>query len=181
LQDANALTRDALQVKFRSADFNGWQTAYAFDVFRGAPDATSDSGESRKAFLDSVASFRSELARVQHDPLTPAQKALATEVGTQFDQFMALDRTIISDYRTGSPLAVAAANKLVLVDEIAIFEKLATATDKLVATVKQVADDNDGDHRSAPVRRVRGRDHAVDRAAAPCAQRPPDRHRRRRG
>ena len=28
-------TREAMQVKFRAADFNGWQTAYAFDVSAG--------------------------------------------------------------------------------------------------------------------------------------------------
>src|SRR5581483_11552768 len=128
LAEANTLTRDALQVKFRSADFNGWQTAYAFDVFRGAPGAALDTGESRKAFLDSVASFRTALAR--------SQRALSSEISSQFDQFMTLDQRIIADYRTGTPAAVASANQLVLADEITIFQKLASATDKLVGSVK---------------------------------------------
>ena len=136
LAEANTLTRDALQVKFRSADFNGWQTAYAFDVFRGAPGAALDTGESRKAFLDLVASFRTELARLQHDPLTRSQRALSSEISSQFDQFMTLDQRIIADYRTGTPAAVASANQLVLADEITIFQKLASATDKLVGSVK---------------------------------------------
>ncbi len=29
------LTKEVMQVKFRDADFNGWQTAYAFDIIRG--------------------------------------------------------------------------------------------------------------------------------------------------
>src|SRR2546429_2057863 len=56
----------AKQVKFRSADFNGWQTAYAFDIIRGAQGATADTAPSRAAFLGSMASFRSEL-----DALSP--------------------------------------------------------------------------------------------------------------
>ena len=74
LQASNSLTRDALQVKFRSADFNGWQTAYAFDIFRGAPGATLDTGDSRKAFLDSASLFRTELAQLQ---TRPAQRLAA--------------------------------------------------------------------------------------------------------
>ena len=54
-------TREATQVKFRGADFNGWQTAYAFDVIRGLPNAASDSSPSRKAFLASAAAFHQEL------------------------------------------------------------------------------------------------------------------------
>jgi methyl-accepting chemotaxis protein len=30
-----------MQVKSRSADFNGWQTAYAFDVLRGVLNAAT--------------------------------------------------------------------------------------------------------------------------------------------
>ena len=51
-----------MQLKFRGADFNGWQTAYAFDIIRGLKGATGDSASSRAAFLASAASFRRELA-----------------------------------------------------------------------------------------------------------------------
>ena len=136
LQGSNSLTRDALQVKFRSADFNGWQTVYAFDIFRGAPGAMLDTGDSRKAFLDSANSFRAELGQLQHNQLTGSQQAMAREISAQFDKFMSVDNTIIADYRSGTPVAVAAANKLVLNDEITIFQQLATATDKLVASIK---------------------------------------------
>lgn len=40
----------AQQVKFRSADFTGWQTAYALDVTLGGDGATEDSAPSRAAF-----------------------------------------------------------------------------------------------------------------------------------
>ena len=52
--DAQSLTADAGTARFRTADFNGWQTAYAFDIARGTPAATSDDGASRKAFLASA-------------------------------------------------------------------------------------------------------------------------------
>ena len=61
---------------------------------------------------------------------------MTREISTQFDKFMSVDNTIITDYRSGTPLAMAEANKLVLNDEITIFQQLATATDKLVASIK---------------------------------------------
>ena len=43
LSDRLRLTQEVMQVKFRGADFNGWQTAYAFDIIRGLRGATADS------------------------------------------------------------------------------------------------------------------------------------------
>ncbi|MFN8025664.1 MAG: methyl-accepting chemotaxis protein [Acidimicrobiia bacterium] len=131
---AGDLMHDVLQVKFRSADFNGWQTADAFDVARGAKDATSDTGESRAAFLASAKAFRSELATLRDNPLTAEQAALIAEISKQFDTFMSVDKTIIADYRKGTPAAKAAADKLVLVDEIKTFENLTAASEKLVTS-----------------------------------------------
>src|SRR5689334_12150980 len=62
LEHAQQLTRVAMQAKFRAADFNGWQTAYAFDAVRLGPRAVADGASSRKAFLGSAAAFRVELA-----------------------------------------------------------------------------------------------------------------------
>ena len=56
-------TQEVMQVKFRDADFNGWQTAYAFDIVRGVKGATADSAASRRAFLASAASFRQRTGR----------------------------------------------------------------------------------------------------------------------
>ena len=44
---------DAGQLQYQAADYNGWQTAYAFDVIRGVKGAAEDTADSRKAFLAS--------------------------------------------------------------------------------------------------------------------------------
>src|SRR2546430_17728590 len=51
----------AYQVKYQAADWNGWQTGYAFDIVRGVPGAAADSADSRKAFLDSAAKLREDI------------------------------------------------------------------------------------------------------------------------
>src|SRR5947209_8028796 len=79
------LTHDVMQVKFRGADFNGWQTAYAFDIVRGLKGATSNGASSRQAFLASAASFRQELAAVQHERLTAAERASTQTASTAFN------------------------------------------------------------------------------------------------
>ncbi|WP_026316874.1 methyl-accepting chemotaxis protein [Actinokineospora enzanensis] len=126
------LTQLAMQVKFRSADFNGWQTAYAFDVQRGVQGATADTASARAAFLKSSDAFRAELATLEAFSLDGDQANYATEIGAQFDEFMKLDGTIIGEYRTGTPQTIDAANQLVAVDEIALFNKIAAQIDNLV-------------------------------------------------
>ena len=124
LQSTSRLTQEVMQVKYRGADFNGWQNAYALDIIRGVPGATADSAASRKAFLASAAEFRRELAVVQREHLSPTQRAQAAAASSAFDQFMATDNRVIGLYRNGSPAAVAQANRLVLGREIALFTQI---------------------------------------------------------
>ncbi|GLW94256.1 methyl-accepting chemotaxis protein [Actinokineospora globicatena] len=131
------LTQLAMQVKFRSADFNGWQTAYAFDVMRTVPDATSDTVGSRKTFLASADSFRKELAQLQSFGVDVDQGTEVTAISGLFDEFMKLDQQIVADYRTGVWADYLKANELVAVDEIEIFNKIAAKIDVLVADVEQ--------------------------------------------
>ena len=138
------LTRDVMQVKFRSADFNGWQTAYAFDVVRGLNGATSDHAASRSAFLASAQSFRSELATVSAQPLSSAERAQLTVASHAFDQFMAADTQVIALYRTRARSAQLQANSLVLGKEITYFTQISTAIAGLV-TLSTL----DGDHAAA--------------------------------
>ena len=127
-------TREAMQVKFRAADFNGWQTAYAFDVVRGLNNATSDSSPSRKAFLASAAAFRRELAALSGEQLTAAERRNANGAKNAFDQFMATDNQVISLYRQGTPEAIKAANALVLGREITLFNDISAHTSALDAS-----------------------------------------------
>ncbi|PPK66751.1 methyl-accepting chemotaxis protein [Actinokineospora auranticolor] len=129
------LTQLALQVKFRSADFNGWQTAYAFDVQRGVPGATADNASARAAFLTSAQSFRDELAKLRAFGLDTDQTADTDNITTLFEQFMTLDKDVVSNYNAGTPETTGHAAELVAVNEIAIFNKIAEQIDRLVTDV----------------------------------------------
>ena len=139
VSDYQQTTRLAMQVKFRSADFNGWQTAYAFDVARRVPDATADSTGSRASFLAAAASFRSELESLRGGPISAEEQRRLTETTELFDEFMALDERIVAGYRSGTPARMAEADKLVAIDEIEIFNRIAADIDALVAGVDKGA------------------------------------------
>ncbi|WP_026423955.1 methyl-accepting chemotaxis protein [Actinokineospora inagensis] len=129
------LTQLAMQVKFRSGDFNGWQTAYAFDVLRGVANASADIGDSRASFLKSAAAFKTELAALIAFGLDSDQEKDAKAVGDLFDQFMALDNQIVAEYRTGVWANYVKANDQVAVTEIQIYNKIATGIDTLLSDV----------------------------------------------
>lgn len=115
LANADRLLAAAGQVKFRSADFNGWQTAYAFDVLRGAPDATSDGAPSRAAFLSSAAAFQRELATATAlASAVPQAAQAAASAASGFDSFRQTDAEVIAGYRSGRPTDVQRASALVL-------------------------------------------------------------------
>ncbi len=129
-------TEAVMQVKYRAADFNGWQTAYALDVSLGTSDATEDDGASRKAFLASADSFRAELATARNRGTVEAATTALTEAGDQFEEFMVLDATIIADYRDGGATAKAEADSLILNEEIELFNAVAAGADRAVAVAK---------------------------------------------
>jgi methyl-accepting chemotaxis protein len=129
------VAHDAMQVKFRAADLNGWQTAYAFDVATGADTKVADGAGSRKAFLDSVASFRTELATLTDHELTSAERASLDDVTASLAKFMALDERIAASYRNGDATAVAEAHALVAGEEIAIFNAMAASIDDMLEHV----------------------------------------------
>jgi methyl-accepting chemotaxis protein len=138
LADAQVTTRLAMQVKFRSADFNGWQTAYAFDVLRGVPGATDDTTGSRRDFLASAARFDAELTALSARELSADEKATLASVRDLFRQFMELDKQVVAGYAAGAA-GRETANRLVAVDEIEIFNRIAAAVDELVTGVDAAA------------------------------------------
>lgn len=131
-----ALARQVLQVKFRAADFNGWQTAYAFDAVRGTTGATDDSAGSRKAFLDSADSFVSELEAIRPPNLTGGQREHVRTIGESFERFMALDEKVVALYREGAPASSEQATALVLGEELVLFKAIEDATDRLARSVE---------------------------------------------
>src|SRR2546423_252017 len=138
---AGALARvdAAKQVKFRSADFNGWQTAYAFDIIRGAQGAAEDSASSRAAFLASMASFSKELDALSALDLNADERGALDAVRTAFGKFSDTDKDVIGKYREGSPAAISAANDLVLGTEIQLFQQISDGLDKLVKNAQDQA------------------------------------------
>ena len=119
--------RDAQQLKFQGSDFNGWQTAYAFDIIRGVPGASSDNASSRAAFLASVAKFRQILAVVDSENAPGQQQTDMNEIQGDLNQFMATDNQVITLYRTGTAAGVKQASALVVGKEITIYNAISAA------------------------------------------------------
>ncbi|GIM95920.1 methyl-accepting chemotaxis protein [Paractinoplanes toevensis] len=113
LSAAADLRSTALTAKFRTADLNGWQNAYAFDVQRGISGATSDTAESRKTFLASTASFKDDIATLEGKELTADEQSALTDASTAFDKYMDVDDQIIAAFRLGTKAGLATAGDLV--------------------------------------------------------------------
>ncbi len=146
-------TEDALQLKFRAADVNGWQTAYAFDAVLKAKDALNDAVGSRKSFVESSAAFRTELAAVKADAALSDHLADIEEIADSFNRFMVLDERIVALYRTGRPADSTEATGIVLGEELVLFNKMAEGADRLDQAVQakskqQAADAEDASART---------------------------------
>jgi methyl-accepting chemotaxis protein len=134
-------TRLAGQVRFRSADFNGWQTAYAFDAVRGVRGAATDTGESRAAFRTSAEAFRAELAELERaGRLTAAERRALASARERFERFMALDEQVAAGYRAGTPAGNRTASDLVMGDEIALFNEIAQHVETIVTAIDTEAE-----------------------------------------
>ena len=116
--------RSAAQTtQYDFADFNGWQTAYAFDVTLQGRRAAQDDASSRKAFRASAERTQSDLATLQRlsSNLADTDQQTITAAAQGFERFMEIDKQVIALYRQSDPAAKAKADKLVLEDEIKIF------------------------------------------------------------
>jgi methyl-accepting chemotaxis protein len=130
--EASRMAQLGLDAKYQAADWNGWQTAYAFDVIRGVKGATDDSASSRAAFLASQKQLTDKLtALAAETDLTAEQSALVAQAQEGLKAFSDVDNQVISAYRANTPASVAEANKLVLTTEIDNYTKTATALDNL--------------------------------------------------
>ncbi len=87
-------TRTAARtVQYDFADFNGWQTAYAFDVALDGPSAAADTAASRAAFLASVAQTRLDLARLQSlaEGISSVDPEKLSSIVAGLEEFMTVD------------------------------------------------------------------------------------------
>ncbi len=129
---ASAAVRGAaLTAKFRTADFNGWQTGYAFDTIRGVPKATDDTVGQRKNFLASTEAFRKDLDKLAGLELTATQREHLQQAETAFEQFMRLDEQVVAAYRQGTPVRTRQANDLVAGEALEYFDRAAGAVNGL--------------------------------------------------
>jgi methyl-accepting chemotaxis protein len=122
----------ALAMKYQAADWNGWQTAYAFDINRGVPNAWADDADSRKAYLASETALVEQMAALAENPdLTDEQRALLAEAKVHVDDFIAIDREIVSAYKSGTAEGKAKADDFIIVDEIENYNAAAAAFGQL--------------------------------------------------
>jgi methyl-accepting chemotaxis protein len=136
LASARALTEAAGQAKFRTADFAGWQTGYAFDTVRRLPHATDDSVGQRKEFLASTAAFRQDLDRLEALPLTAGERRDLAVTRDSFTRYLAVDDEIIAAFRSSAPGAWGRAGQLASGDALVQFGTMADAVSALVDSVR---------------------------------------------
>ncbi|GIE91286.1 methyl-accepting chemotaxis protein [Actinoplanes regularis] len=124
------LMKDA---KFSAADFNGWQTAYAFDARRGVPDAAQDTGSSRKSFLESIETFRTTVAAAAEAATSTALRDELKQVSALVDEYVTVDSQIAQLYSDNTRASTKAADALVIGKEIETFKQISDHLDKVVA------------------------------------------------
>ena len=126
------IAADASSLQYQAADYNGWQTAYAFDAVRGVKNAATDSGDSRKAFLASQKLLESKLAKLQANAdLTTDELADVTTAAEAVAAFKKADADVMSGYSSGTTAGFAKANDLVIGAEITNYNTAAAALQKL--------------------------------------------------
>src|SRR5258708_5135873 len=81
----------AMQAKYQTADFFGFQTAAAYEIARGVKGALSDKAPNRAAFLASYAKFEAQLARLRNAPLTGGERVQVQSAEAALASFKQLD------------------------------------------------------------------------------------------
>ncbi len=122
-EDAVAL-QAVMQLKYRAADVNGYQTAYALDAVLSPRTRVDNAKGTRKQFLNSAGAFESELATVEASEVVADQAKTIADLRKNFARFRQLDDQIVALYREGTPAAAGQANGLVLGEELVVFEAL---------------------------------------------------------
>ncbi|MEV4344776.1 methyl-accepting chemotaxis protein [Actinoplanes sp. NPDC049596] len=127
----------AQQLKFRVTDVSGWQAGYAFDIVRGAKDATDDDATTRSAYLSAMKSFHQELDTMAALAQTPAEQADVAKIRNGLAQFEDMDDRIIAAYRAGTPARTELANDLVVGQGLEIYAVIRSGSDSLLASARE--------------------------------------------
>jgi diguanylate cyclase (GGDEF)-like protein len=126
LARVNELSRAALQAKSLAAELNALQTAYAFEISRGSQKALLDSSLARTKFLNSSRALSQQLSSLElrAEALPDSERQQLRTIRRRFQEFIALDETIIEMYRTNNSNLMRQASDLVLNSEIDLFRVL---------------------------------------------------------
>jgi methyl-accepting chemotaxis protein len=133
--------RLAMQAKYQTADFFGYQTAAAYEIARGVPGAIKDGSPNRAAFMTSRGQFAGELQQLARRDLTPRERAAISTARARLARFDALDRRGIALFQLGGDANVAAATKVFLYAEIKPYSAMGGAMDTLVSSLGARADE----------------------------------------
>jgi methyl-accepting chemotaxis protein len=132
--------RLAMQAKYQTADFFGYQTAAAYEIARNVPGAIKPTAPNRAAFIKSRSGFDRDLAELSRLDLTRSERATIATARAGLAQFNALDRRGIALFQAGGSANVAAATKVFLYTEIGPYSKMGGAMDRLVRSLNTRAD-----------------------------------------
>ncbi|MGK5677899.1 methyl-accepting chemotaxis protein [Actinoplanes sp. URMC 104] len=146
----------AQQLKFRVTDVSGWQAGYAFDIVRGARDATADTADSRAAFLAAMKSFRHELEALAVLPLTTAETTDVATIRRGLTAFEQMDDRVIAAYRANEPAQTELANALVVGEGLDVYAEIRGGVDSLLdsARTKEAAAHHRAQSTAATTSRV---------------------------
>jgi diguanylate cyclase (GGDEF)-like protein len=137
LARVNELSRVALQAKSLAAELNAWQTAYAFEITRGSQKALLDSSPARVKFLNSSRALSQQLSALElrAEVLSVLEREQLRTARRRFQEFIALDQTIIALYRSNNPKLTQQASDLVLNSEIELFRVLNVSITTLAGNI----------------------------------------------
>jgi hypothetical protein len=117
VEDRSQRQARALDLKFDVTDVNGWQTAYGYD-----------DGASRPRFERSVERFQTGFAAARRELTDRGERRLLREIGTRFDEFLALDAAAYAALRRGDDERV---KEIFLGPALRLFEEMASRAEEL--------------------------------------------------
>ncbi|MFC4070237.1 ATP-binding protein [Actinoplanes subglobosus] len=137
---AQHLAQTADQVKYRSADLNGWQNAYALEITRDVEGVDEDTAESRAQFVEAAARFDTELNALEALSASPEIEETVRSIRSAFDEFMLVDQRVVQLYRTGGAENRKAASGLILGREVKLYGRIAQGCDASVTLATRAMD-----------------------------------------
>jgi diguanylate cyclase (GGDEF)-like protein len=137
LARVNELSRMALRVKFLVAELNAWQTAYAFDIVRGAPQALLETAPARIGFLNSsrALSYQLSLLGAMSEVLTFPEREQLVQARSGFQEFMYVNTNIIQMFRSGDPQLIRQASEMVMDRGTEILQRLNASASALASKI----------------------------------------------